>query len=422
MSKNYSKNLWTTIALINLCVLAILGVTLRSKILFPMHGIQFSNILHAHSHFAFAGWITLALVTLMVFEILPESLSSKRSYSQFFTGIMITSWGMLATFLYQGYGLYSNIFSALFIFVTFAFSYVFIRDILKTDTDRAVKTLIISALLCLVLSSVGPFTLAFMMAGNSTNNLLYKDSIYTYLHLQYNGFFTLSVFALLLHALYKNFTVQQLGKVRIFASLVSFSVIPTLFISYLWHYTNWGVLISASIGIFFIVISIAYFFIALRSIKDHRFTIQPFIRRIGIISIIAFLLKSLLQTGTIIPSLGKLVYGDRAIIIGYLHLVLLGFVTLYILAHMLYSGILNGHTRFTRYAIRVFTGAIITNEVILMVQGFGNMLMFSYSIYTWLLWGTSLWLLTGAIMIFIARIYALKNKPDLAAQPIRTVN
>jgi hypothetical protein len=51
-----------------------------------------------------------------------------------------------------------------------------------------------------------------MMATDSKNTLLYKDSTYTYLHLQYNGFFTLSVFALLLHALYKNFTEQQLGK------------------------------------------------------------------------------------------------------------------------------------------------------------------------------------------------------------------
>jgi hypothetical protein len=40
-------------------------------------------------------------------------------------------------------------------------------------------------------------------------------------------------------------------------------------------------------------------------------------------------------------------------------------------------------------SIRVFTGAVIINEVILMIQGFGNMLLFSYSIYTWLLWGTT---------------------------------
>ena len=404
------KRLWTTIALFNLCIVALLGVTLRSKILFPLHGIVFNNVLHAHSHFAFTGWISLALLALMIYEILPEEFNKKKVYTLLLEGIFFTSVGMLVTFLWQGYALWSNVFSVLFIFVSYAFGYVFIRDIVRSPVEKAVKILAVSAIVCLILSSAGPFNLAYMMATHSTNNLIYKDSVYTYLHLQYNGFFTLSVFALLLNALHTNFTEHQLGKVRLFATIVSLSVIPTLFISYLWHYSNPGVEIMAAIGIIFIITSIIYFFIALRSIKDQRFTIQPFIRRIGILSVIAFLLKSLLQTGTIIPSLGKLVYGDRAIIIGYLHLVLLGFVTLYIMANLLYSGILNGHSRFTRYSIRVFAGAIITNEIILMVQGFGNMLMFSYSIYTWLLWCTAIWLFTGAAMIFISRLKVVTAK------------
>jgi hypothetical protein len=406
---NKSKQLWTTVALLNLCIVALLGVTLRSKILFPLHGIEFNNILHAHSHFAFAGWITLSLITLMVYEIVPEEFNTKRSYNNYLVGFLVTAAGMLVTFLYQGYGMYSNICNVLFILVTYGFSFVFIKDILKTNTDKAVKTLSISALICLVLSSGGPITLAMMMATHSHDNLLYKDSVYTYLHFQYNGFFTLTVFALLLNALYKNFTEHQLIKVRIFANLVSISIIPTLFISYLWHYTNPFVYILAGIGILLIITSIVYFFIALRSIKDHRFTILPFIRHIGVLSIIAFLLKSLLQTGTIIPSLGKLVYGDRAIIIGYLHLVLLGFVTLYIIANFMYSGLIDGTSRFTRYSVRVFAGAIITNEVILMTQGFGNMLMVSYSIYTWLLWGAAIWLFTGAVMVFISRMKTVRK-------------
>jgi hypothetical protein len=247
-----------------------------------------------------------------------------------------------------------------------------------------------------------------MMATHSTNNLVYKDAIYTYLHLQYNGFFTLSVFALLLNALSKDFGELQLGKVRVFANLISASIFPSLFISYLWHYSNAIMYTLAGIGILFILSAILYFFIALRSIKDQRFTIPPFIRHIGLLSIIAFLLKSLLQTGTIIPSLGKIVYGDRAIIIGYLHLVLLGFIALYIITHLLYSGILDATSRFTRMTVRIFAGAIIVNEIILMVQGFGNMLMISYGIYTWLLWGASIWLFSGAVLIFLSRWRTIK--------------
>jgi hypothetical protein len=108
--------------------------------------------------------------------------------------------------------------------------------------------------------------------------------------------------------------------------------------------------------------------------------------------------------GTIIPSLGRMVYGDRAIIIGFLHLVLLGFISLYLLSHFLNSGALNVYSKFTKTAIVIFTSAVVANEVILMVQGFGNLLMLSNSIYTWLLWGVSIWLFTGALSIFASRL------------------
>ena len=62
---------WLTIALINLSVVALLGLLLRSKILFPIPAINFGYLLHAHSHFAFTGWIALGLLTLMTYRVLP---------------------------------------------------------------------------------------------------------------------------------------------------------------------------------------------------------------------------------------------------------------------------------------------------------------------------------------------------------------
>lgn len=398
------KQYWITIALVNLCIVASLGVTLRSKILFPLKGIEFKSVLHAHSHFAFGGWITLALLTLMIYEILPDHLNRKKSYQWLLWGILFNAAGMLVSFLIQGYAFFSILFSTLFVFITYAFCYVFIRDILKSKVDKAVSIVSISALIFLAASSAGPFTLAYLMASHSSNNILYRDAIYTYLHLQYNGFFTLGVFALFINAIHKKFTQIQQRKVRLFAAVISISIVPTLFISYLWHVTNIGIKITAFTGCVFIVIAIIYLFSAFRSVKNLLSTIAPFTRTIGVLSITAFLLKSLLQTGTIIPSIGKLVYGDRAIIVGYLHLVLLGFISLYILAHLLYSGILNVSSRFTRIAVITFAGGVIANEIILMVQGFGNMLMISNSLYTWLLWGASIWLFSGATLILISRL------------------
>jgi hypothetical protein len=394
---------WLSIALINLFIVSLLGVILRSKILFPLNGIDFKHVLHAHSHFAFGGWITLALISLMVYDLLPEESSKKRIYQWILWGILFSAAGMLVSFLCQGYAFFSILFSTLFILVSYAFSIVFIRDIWQSNVDQSIKILSISSLLYLSISSVGPFMLAYLMASHSQDNLMYRDSIYTYLHLQYNGFFTLAIFTLFFNAFIRFLKDNQLKKIRRFALILSVSIVPTLFISYLWHFQTIIIQTLATIGSFFIVLTLISLIDVLRSIKRCFKTVEPFVRTIALLSISAFILKSILQTGTIIPSLGKLVYGDRAIIIGYLHLVLLGFISLYLLAHFLNSGILDLTHRFTRIAITVFASAIAGNETILMVQGFGNMLMVSNSLYSWLLWIVSLWLLTGTSLILISR-------------------
>lgn len=396
------KQFWLSISLVNLFIVALLGVTLRSKILFPIKGIDFKHVLHAHSHFAFGGWITLALMALMVYDILPEEKTGRKIYQVVFWGILLNAAGMLVSFLFQGYAFFSILFSTMFIFVTYVFSFVFIKDVFQSNADNAIKVLSISSLICLSTSSVGPFTLAYLMASHSDNNLLYRDSIYTYLHLQYNGFFALAVFALFFNALSKKLNNAQLRRVRRFAISLSISTVPTLFISYLWHYQKFGVQALAVVGSFSILVTLVLLGDVLNSAKHSFKSIPRFVKNVALLSIIAFILKSILQTGTIIPSLGKLVYGDRAIIIGYLHLVLLGFISLNILAHFLNSGVLNAQQKLTRIAISVFASAILANETVLMIQGFGNMLMVSNGLYSWLLWGVSLWLLTGAILIMIS--------------------
>lgn len=191
-----NRNQWLSIALIHFFVVAILGMTLRSKILFNIPFIDFKYVLHAHSHFAFGGWVSMALMALMVFDILPKKRNRKPVYKWLLAGIFLNAWGMLISFIMEGYAFFSIFFSTVFIFINYAFSVVFIRDILKTEINKVTVLLCIASLMYMSLSSVGPFTLAYLMATKSTDTLLYRDAIYTYLHLQYNGFFTLAVFAL----------------------------------------------------------------------------------------------------------------------------------------------------------------------------------------------------------------------------------
>ena len=57
---------WFRLVLFNLCVLAFAGFLLRYKINFPLPAIQQANLLHAHSHFAFSGWIGFVLYIIII--------------------------------------------------------------------------------------------------------------------------------------------------------------------------------------------------------------------------------------------------------------------------------------------------------------------------------------------------------------------
>src|SRR5665647_154052 len=108
---------WIKISLISLATVALVGCILRYKIAFSLPFIDQKYLLHGHSHFAFAGWITQALMSLLVGYL------AKEKGQQIFTRYrfllytnLISAYGMLLSFPLQGYGKISISFSTLSIF------------------------------------------------------------------------------------------------------------------------------------------------------------------------------------------------------------------------------------------------------------------------------------------------------------------
>ena len=95
---------WLKISLVNLLIVAILGVVLRYKILYPLPFVDQKNLLHGHSHFAFAGWITQALMTLMIIYLVQHSKSNLyKKYRWLLWANLLTAYGMLVAFPIEGY-------------------------------------------------------------------------------------------------------------------------------------------------------------------------------------------------------------------------------------------------------------------------------------------------------------------------------
>jgi hypothetical protein len=62
---------WIPLVLASLVLVASLGVLMRYKIAFEFPYLDQKNLQHAHSHFAFAGWVTQALMLLIAHALSP---------------------------------------------------------------------------------------------------------------------------------------------------------------------------------------------------------------------------------------------------------------------------------------------------------------------------------------------------------------
>jgi len=397
------KSLWIGLCLVNLCIVAILGVTLRSKIVFSIPLIDYRQVLSAHSHFAFGGWVGLSLMTLLTFDVLPVF---HKKYIWILVGIELSSLGMGLLFPFFGYAPLTVFFSSIYILISFAFAWYFMKDLLRSSTNNTVKLLGVSAIISMILSSLGPLGLSYILLSKSGNSLLYRDSIYTFLHFQYNGFFTLSVFTLVMnHVIKKNYPINVNAKR--FALFLCLSILPSLFLSMLWHNSTL-LYIIAGIGCILILISLFYFLKYIVEFPWEKFYDQRLALNMWKLAAFSFGLKMALNVGTIFPKLGNAIYGNRPVIIGFLHLVFLGFVSFYILSNLIENNLFINRSRQMKLPFFLFGFGIVANESLLMLQGLEILFKTNSTLYSWLLWGVSIILFIGATSILISFLAADK--------------
>jgi hypothetical protein len=392
---------WFSIAVFNLMLVAFIGVMLRYKIAYALPFVHQKHLLHAHSHFAFTGWVTQILMALLVSRLYNEQQDAFKKYAPVLYINLIAAYGMLFTFPFQGYGLYSISFSTLSIFAAYAFAIIYWRSINRAKEKSPGDPWFKAALLFNVISSAGAFALAIMMATKTAHPDKYLASSYFFLHFQYNGWFFFACMGLLVHKLYT--WGIRLSNHKTTYWLFTLACIPAYFLSALWlPIPLWAyILVIVAVGF-----QLAGFVLLYRAVGKHFSKLKQLISPLGKwllgLSGLALTIKLLLQSGSIIPELAKLAFGFRAIIIGYLHLVLLGVITLFILGYI----VINGYMRINKMAvsgIAVFVAGIFFNELILLIQGTGAISYISVPYTNEMLFGAAILLFTGLLMLNISQ-------------------
>lgn len=361
---------WLQVALFNFCIVALAGVTLRYKINFSLPIVNHKYLLHAHSQFAFVGWVSTALMALLV-NFLERNIiyTDYKKYNRIILINCIVAYALFISFILEGYAAFSIIFSTLTIFVSYIFIYYYWRDLRKvTDKSFAVSWFKM-ALFLWGISSLGAFSLAYLMASHNTTQEYYFAAIYFFLHFQYNGWFLFVCFGLLFYHLYRTGMTQAASINKKLFFIMALTVAPSYLMSLLWLrlpvYLRYIADISGLLQLF-----VLFYFIKLLP-AVHKYIPNSFTkttRSLWILATISFIIKVILQMLSVVPFLSHYAFAFRPIVIGYLHLSFLCIISFFIIGYI--NEYLNTRERhISLVGIILFIIGVVVQEFILMMQG-----------------------------------------------------
>lgn len=397
---------WLRISLLNLLIISFIGILLRYKIAFSFPLIDQKHLLHGHSHFAFAGWITQVIMTLLIWvhsKNVGKELFIKYQWLLYLN--LVTAIGMLIAFVIQGYGVYSITFSTISIINSSVFGFVFWKDLNKCKQQLNSFLWFKAAIVLNILSSLGAFGLSYLMINISSNQNNYLLAVYFYLHFQYNGWFFFSIMGLFVTKIEKIGRIDK--KLKVIFWLFASACIPAYFLSILW--------LSIPIAVYVLIILAALgqcvgWVILLKILIHHKVKITiVFTKQSGWLlglAAIAFSIKLFLQLFSTIPALSQWAFGFRPIVIGYLHLMFLGVVTIFILGFIRSAGIfqLNASIKF---GTTLFVLGIMLNQLMLMIQGMEAIIYIGISFMNELLFVAAIIMFIG---LFFVNTGALKKQ------------
>lgn len=349
---------WRNLSLIAFLIVAVLGFLMRYKIAYSFPWLSQKFLQHAHSHFAFSGWVSQGLFILFYWMLFRNTGNEKNR--QLWLGLnVLNAFAMLVSFSISGYSPVSIVFSTLSIVI----QGVLAVDVWKhaNRVHSAATPWIKAAIVFYFLSIAGTASLSIMMATSKLRLDVYLSSLYWYLHFQYNGWFQFALIGLLVQRFYT-------ASLRLPFLLLSLSCVPAVGLSVLWlNLPTWVyllVFISALCQL------LGWILLMLKLAGPIARSPQHWVVRcLALTGLTALSVKFLLQTASVHPELSHLAFGFRPVVIAYLHLVLLTGVSVLILYLMALEGWFNPQKT---TALLILLLALVLNQLGLGLQAIGS--------------------------------------------------
>lgn len=362
---------WLSVTLLNLLIAVSIGALLRYAFVTEIAWLDFKKFLHAHSHVAMLGWGYLTVYTFLIYCFLSPQQQSARFYQYLFWLTQGSVLGMLICFPLFGYASLSIFFSSLQVVFSYIFTFRFLKDLKANAAEPTLsQQLIKTALFFQVLSTFALWAMAPIMALDLRGSGWYHMAIQFYLHFQFNGWFIFSILGLFFKILEEQkHTISNKDSYWFYRLLVA-SCFLTYALAIAWAKPNQLIFWVNSLGVFLQFAALVFFLRLYRkAVPTLRALFQSWHLRFFQISLLSFTLKILIQTAVLIPYIAVIAYTVRNFVIGFIHLLLLGVITHFLIAFGLYKKQWQADKRLAKLGLGLFVSGFILSEILLFFQG-----------------------------------------------------
>ena len=381
-------------------MIVLLGSSMRWSYVFNILS-EYRYILHTHSHIALLGWVYIGLTALLAKQFLPNK--SAKGFSRLFWITQITMIGMLFSFPFQGYGKYSIIFSSLFLVVSYFFAGFFILKTPKELKTNYSYKWIRLAIICMIISSIGPWALGYIMVKFGKESPLYSGAIYFYLHFQYNGWMLPGIIGLFLRYVEQKKIEFNTKNQKYSLWLFGLGIFLSLPLSWTGLVTVPSFYFIGGTGVLLQIISLILLLKEYLKNKKAFINIHNWILKLVVI---LFFLKLGMQLLSSIPYIGRITFFNIDIVIGYLHLIFLGIMSLSILYFLL----IYKEIEIPKWALYIYIFLFFLTEGLIFYKGvnlfIGGIL---FSGYFWLLAMASTLFLIPVSIFLIKSLKKINN-------------
>jgi hypothetical protein len=358
---------YVQIPVLNFFLAACLGLTLRYAFVWEIPWIKYKHVMHAHSHVAMLGWAYMIL-SFFVWRVFARGLRN-RTYNALFAVGELSVIGMMISFPIQGYGLYSIAFSTTFLLAALYYLYLVLRQL--SNRKGADITLMKTAISWFVISTLGVWAMGPIMAGRGIASLYYYMAIQFFLHFQFNGWFTFVILALFFNQIREMGIPFSERDFRRFYLLMTTSCVLTFALALSWAEPDEALFVSNGLGVILQLLSLVFF---LRTIngsarRAFRAKMESFPFLFYQVAFVSFVAKIIIQSAVVIPAIAVISYTIRLYVLGFIHLILLGSITAFVLGYGFSIGAIQYKRLVSRLGWILLLSGFVLTETILFGQG-----------------------------------------------------